>query len=88
MNNRPMKPTHPGILFNNRVFENMSVVEAANLQEECCPMFITLFCRGLQDLDIRYAQLLAKHTNTSVDLWLNLQFNYDNWMAQYGPFEE
>ena len=86
MDNIPMKPTHPGVLFKRRIYDcldNFRKERVVKSIEDIDHFFV-----GKCDVNYNTARELALLTNTSVDLWLNLQFNYDNWMAQYGPFEE
>lgn len=76
-------PKHPGILVNNLCLKplGISVTEAAKALDVSRPVLSKLL-NGHMGISPEMAIRLSMVFNTSEELWVNLQSNYDLWKAK------
>lgn len=77
-----MKPTHPGQILKEMYLEplNLSQAEAAaNLG--VTRKTLSMLLNQHQGISAEMALRLSKAFNTTPELWLNIQQNYDLWEA-------
>lgn len=84
MKERKRKPTHPGKILDEHYIKPLNL----NLQELADNLGIsrnTLFRIRIGQLGVTpsIAMRLAKAFDTTPQLWLNLQQNYDLWVEEY-----
>jgi len=77
------KPKHPGLMVRTLCLEplDLSVTKAAQLLKVSRPTLSKLL-NGRMNISPEMAARLAIVFNTSEELWVNLQANYDIWKAQ------
>ena len=77
------KPLHPGILVKDALIDNtnLSITEAAALLGVTRTTLSRLL-NGHAAISPEMAIRLSKFFKTSVDSWMNLQVQYDIWLAQ------
>jgi antitoxin HigA-1 len=80
---RGMKPTHPGQVLKNLYMEplNLSQTDAAD-NLGVARKTLSMLLNGHQGISAEMALRLAKAFNTTPELWLNMQRNYDLWNAE------
>ena len=79
---RKRQPTHPGGILKRHYLEPLSltiteVADDLGISRKTLSKIINK--RGVITPDM--ALILSKAFNTSAELWLNLQINYDLWVA-------
>lgn len=76
-------PKHPGILVNNLCLKplGISVTDAAKALDVSRPVLSKLL-NGHMGISPEMAIRLSMVFNTSEELWINLQSNYDLWKAK------
>ncbi len=77
-----MKPIHPGQILKEMYLEPLSLNQtdaAANLG--IARKTLSMLLNGHQGVSAEMALRLSKAFNTSPELWLNMQRNYDLWNA-------
>lgn len=80
---RAMKPTHPGHILREMYLEPLGLSQteaAANLG--VTRKTFSMLLNGHQGISAEMALRLGKAFNTTPELWLNLQRNYDLWNAE------
>ena len=82
---RKRKPTHPGVILDEHYIKPLKL----NLQKLADRLGIarnTLFKirAGEASVTISIALSLAEAFDTTPQLWLNLQTNYDLWVGEHG----
>ena len=83
MENMSRCPTHPGVVFRVRILEEHSIsVTRAARALGLSRTTMSNFCNGHTPCTPGIAQRIALSTNSSVGLWINLQANYDTWLAE------
>lgn len=77
-----MKPTHPGQILKNLYMTplGLSQTDAADNLGVSRKTF-SMLLNGHQGVSAEMALRLAKAFNTTPELWLNMQRNYDLWNA-------
>ena len=77
------KPKHPGLMVKSLCLEplNLSVTQAAKLLKISRPNLSKLI-NGHLNISPEMAVRLSIVFNTSEEIWINLQANYDLWKAQ------
>jgi addiction module HigA family antidote len=79
---RGMAPTHPGRILKNMYMEPLGLnggVAAANLG--ITRKTLSLLMNEHQGISAEMALRLAKAFDTTPELWMNMQRNYDLWNA-------
>ncbi len=77
-----MKPIHPGQILKEMYLEPLSLNQtdaAANLG--VARKTLSMLLNGHQGVSAEMALRLSKAFNTTPELWLNMQRNYDLWNA-------
>ena len=77
-----MKPTHPGQILKEMYLEPLGLSQAdaaANLG--VARKTLSMLLNEHQGVSAEMALRLAKAFNTTPELWLNMQRNYDLWNA-------
>lgn len=77
-----MKPIHPGHILKELYLEPLNLSQtaaAANLG--VARKTLSMLLNGHQGVSAEMALRLSKAFNTTPELWLNLQRNYDLWNA-------
>jgi antitoxin HigA-1 len=77
-----MKPTHPGEVLKNLYMEplGLSQTDAAN-NLGVARKTLSMLLNKHQGISAEMALRLAKAFNTTPELWMNIQRNYDLWNA-------
>ena len=77
------KPLHPGILVKDALIDNtgLSVTEAAD-HLGVTRTTLSRLLNGHAGISPEMAIRLSKFFKTSVESWMNLQVQYDIWVAQ------
>lgn len=77
-----MRPTHPGQILKNMYMEplGLSQTDAAD-NLGVARKTLSMLLNGHQGMSAEMALRLAKAFDTSPELWLNMQRNYDLWNA-------
>jgi len=83
MRERKRPPVHPGRILNNQYLEplHLTKTEAADIlgvSRKTISKLVNEHASITSDMALR----LARAFQTTPDLWLNLQKNYDLWQAQ------
>lgn len=83
---RAMKPTHPGHILREMYLEplGLSQTKAASNLGVTRKTF-SMLLNGHQGISAEMALRLGKAFNTTPELWLNLQRNYDCWEEDQKP---
>ncbi|MCD8520653.1 MAG: HigA family addiction module antitoxin [Saccharospirillaceae bacterium] len=78
------KPSHPGLVFKRQVLEGyeLSITEAAR-RLGVSRKHLTNFSNGHVPCSLDLAQRIAAATGSGVAVWINLQANYDTWLAEH-----
>lgn len=77
-----MKPIHPGQILKEMYLEPLDLNQtdaAANLG--VARKTLSMLLNGRQGVSAEMALRLSKAFNTTPELWLNMQRNYDLWSA-------
>ena len=77
-----MKPTHPGQVLKNLYMEPLGLSQsdaADNL--DVARKTLSMLLNERQGISAEMALRLAKAFNTTPELWLSMQVNYDLWNA-------
>ena len=76
-------PSHPGKILSKRFLKPLGLSQrrAADLCGFSQHRTINEICTGKRSISPETALIFAKTFNTSPELWLNLQSNYDLWHA-------
>jgi addiction module HigA family antidote len=78
-----MEPQHPGQVLKELYFEPLGLSQLAVADNlGVTRKTLSMLLNGHQGISAEMALRLAKAFNTSPELWLNLQRNYDLWMAR------
>ena len=83
MNKMKRKPTHPGIIIKEDYLESLSISikdMASNLGVSRKTLSKIVNSRG--SITPEMALRLSRAFDTTPDLWMNLQKNYDLWIAE------
>tara|TARA_R110001583_G_scaffold57852_2_gene172831 strand:- start:9 stop:308 length:300 start_codon:yes stop_codon:yes gene_type:complete len=77
------KPSHPGLVFKRQVLEGyeLTITEAAN-RLGVSRKHLSNFSNGNVSCSLDLAQRIAAATDSGVAVWINLQANYDTWIAE------
>jgi addiction module HigA family antidote len=77
-----MKPTHPGQVLKNLYMDPLELSQA-NAAENLgiTRKTLSMLLNGHQGISAEMALRLAKAFDTTPELWLNMQRNYDLWNA-------
>ena len=77
------KPSHPGGVFKRQLLESyeLSISEAAR-RLGVSRKHLTNFCNEHVPCSLDLAQRIAAATGSGVAMWINLQANYDTWIAE------
>jgi antitoxin HigA-1 len=78
--NRMHNPPHPGEVLREWIPEDMTVTQAAACIH-VARVTLSKILNGSAGISAEMALRLAKWLDTSPDLWLGLQSQYDLWMA-------
>ena len=85
MKNETMKrqPAHPGPLFKRQVLDRlgMSITQAADYLG-LSRTTLSKFCNGSTPCTVDIARRIAFAIDSNVGVWINLQANYDAWLAE------
>ena len=75
------KPLHPGKIVKDELIDatGMSVTEAAS-RLQVSRTALSRLLNGHSGISPEMALRLSKLFNTSIDLWINLQAQYDSWL--------
>ena len=78
-----MPPEHPGEVLKTLYFEplKISITEAAG-RLGVTRKTLSQLVNGRMGVSVEMAVRLSKALNTSPELWLNIQRNYDLWVAE------
>jgi addiction module HigA family antidote len=78
------KPRHPGALIKRQYLDplNMTIAELASILS-VSPNTISEIVNEQAEINPDLALRLAKAFQTTPELWLNLQKNYDLWCADH-----
>lgn len=79
--NRMHNPPHPGEVLREWIPEYMTVTQAAACID-VARVTLSKILNGSAGISAEMALRLAKWLDTSPDLWLGLQSQYDLWTAQ------
>jgi antitoxin HigA-1 len=77
------EPLHPGLIVKDALIDNteLSVTEAAGrlgVTRTTLSRLLNCHCSISPEMALR----LAKLFNTSIDMWINIQAQYDVWLIQ------
>ena len=77
-----MKPTHPGEILKTLYLEPLGLtqIEAAD-NLGVTRKTLSMLLNGHQGISAEMALRLAKAFDTTPELWMNMQLNYDLWNA-------
>jgi addiction module HigA family antidote len=77
------QPLHPGFLVKNALIDNtnLSITEAAQ-HLGVTRTTLSRLLNGHAGISPEMALRLSKFFNTSIEMWLNLQIQYDVWCVQ------
>ena len=81
---RMFNPPHPGEVLKEYLPETLSVTEAASRLGVTRQAFSAIL-NGRTGISLEMAMRLSSSLNTSPDLWLGLQMQYDLWQAKQRP---
>jgi antitoxin HigA-1 len=77
------RPTHPGVVFRVTILEEHGIsVTAAAKALGLSRVTMSKFCHGHTPCTPDIAQRIALSIDSNVGLWINLQANYDAWLAE------
>jgi addiction module HigA family antidote len=78
-----MKPLHPGEILNDLYLGPLGLSQQAVADNlGITRKTLSMLLNGHQGISAEMALRLARAFGTSPDLWLNLQRNYDLWIAR------
>lgn len=81
--NRTRKPNHPGTILNELYLDGLGITLTDFAEDiEVSRKAISAIVNGHKRVTPEMALRFAKAFNTTPELWLNLQQNYDLWMAR------
>lgn len=76
-------PIHPGIVFRTQVLEENKIsVSRAARALGLSRTTMSNFCNGHTPCTPEIAQRIALSIDSNVAVWINLQANYDAWIAE------
>jgi addiction module HigA family antidote len=76
-------PSHPGVIFKLDVLdENQITVSKAAKVLGLSRTTMSKFCNGHTPCTPDIAQRIALSIDSNVAVWINLQANYDAWLAE------
>jgi len=77
------KPLHPGLIVKETLIDStgLSVTEAA-CRLKVTRTTLSRLLNGHSNISPEMALRLSKFFNTSVEMWLNLQTQYDAWLIK------
>ena len=81
---RMFNPPHPGEVLKEYLPETLSVTEAASRLGVTRQAFSAIL-NGRAGISLEMAMRLSSSLNTSPDLWLGLQMQYDLWQVKQRP---
>ena len=81
---RMHNPPHPGEVLKEYFPESLSVTEAAS-RLGVTRQTLSAVLNGRAGISAEMAVRLSRGLNTSPDLWLNMQMQYDLWQVQQKP---
>ena len=80
---RGMKPTHPGQVLKTIYLEPLGISQAEAAENlGVARKTLSMLLNGHQGISAEMALRLGKAFNTTPELWLNMQRNYDLWNAE------
>jgi antitoxin HigA-1 len=80
---RGMPPAHPGSLLKNLYLEPLGISQADCAQNlGVARKTLSMLLNERQGISAEMALRLSKAFDTTPDLWMNLQRNYDLWHAE------
>jgi addiction module HigA family antidote len=78
-----MKPTHPGQVLKTIYLEPLGISQAEAADNlGVARKTLSMLLNGHQGISAEMALRLGKAFNTTPELWLNMQRNYDLWNAE------
>jgi antitoxin HigA-1 len=78
-----MKPTHPGQVLKTIYLEPLGISQAEAAENlGIARKTLSMLLNGHQGISAEMALRLGKAFNTTPELWLNMQRNYDLWNAE------
>lgn len=82
MTKQGMKPIHPGQILKEMYLEPLNLNQAdAATNLGVARKTLSMLLNGHQGVSAEMALRLSKAFNTTPELWLNMQRNYDLWNA-------
>ena len=80
---RQMPPAHPGGVLKELFMEPLEIgVKQLATHLDVAPKTISALVNGHQGISIEMALRLSKAFNTSTEVWINMQRDYDLWYAR------
>ncbi|WEK38271.1 MAG: HigA family addiction module antitoxin [Candidatus Pseudobacter hemicellulosilyticus] len=80
---RAMKPSHPGRILKNLYLEPLALSQGeAAVSLGITRKTLSLLVNEHQGISAEMALRLAKAFDTTPELWMNMQRNYDLWVAE------
>lgn len=77
-----MKPIHPGHILKEMYLEPLNLSQTAAAENlGVARKTLSMLLNGHQGVSAEMALRLSKAFNTTPELWLNMQRNYDLWNA-------
>ena len=84
---RMHNPAHPGEILREWIPENMSVTAAAK-ELQVTRVTLSKVLNGKSGVTAGMALRLSAWLNTSPEVWLNMQTQWDLWQAEQQPLPE
>jgi antitoxin HigA-1 len=81
---RMFNPPHPGEVLKEYFPESLSVTEAAS-RLGVTRQALSAVLNGRAGISAEMAVRLSRGLNTSADLWLGMQMQYDLWQVRQKP---
>lgn len=79
---REMPPVHPGYILKSLFMNALGIgVKELASHLNVTPKTISALINGHQGISVEMALRLSKAFNTSADVWINMQKDYDIWEA-------
>ena len=78
-----MPPVHPGEILRSLFLDPLGIGVKQMAQDlDVTPKTISALVNGHQGISIEMALRLSKAFGTSIDVWINMQRDYDLWKAR------
>ena len=78
-----MPPVHPGEILRSLFMDPLGIGVKQMAQDlDVTPKTISALVNGHQGISIEMALRLSKAFGTSIDVWINMQRDYDLWKAR------